>query len=79
MNKDTNVEGLNVSPAIAKPMLPAAALWWSKLTTLQREWIVGNTYNDDEVTDERIEEMYHKDMKLSAEHAVEPNRFSGCR
>lgn len=26
MNKETNVDGLNVSPAIAKPMLPAVFL-----------------------------------------------------
>ena len=30
MNKETNVKGLNVSPAIAKPMLPAVFFWLDK-------------------------------------------------
>lgn len=33
--KEQNVEGLNVSPAIAKPMLPAVRVQWSISATME--------------------------------------------
>lgn len=35
MNTEQNVEGLNVSPAIAKPMLPAVRVQWSISATME--------------------------------------------
>lgn len=35
MNTEQNVEGLSVSPAIAKPMLPAVRVQWSISATME--------------------------------------------
>ena len=32
-------------------------------------------YDDHEITNERINERYEYDKRLSAEHAIDPNRF----
>lgn len=47
--------------------------WWDRLTTMQKEWLIGNNYLDDEVTQERIIELQKKDLSNSAKHAVDPN------
>lgn len=63
------------TPPAAKPLLPAAALWWRNLTAKQKAYMWDKYYDDHEITNERINERYEYDKRLSAEHAIDPNRF----
>jgi hypothetical protein len=59
----------------ANRLLPAAALWWRNLTAKQKAYMWDKYYDDHEITNERINERYEYDKRLSAEHAIDPNRF----
>jgi hypothetical protein len=59
----------------ANRLLPAAALWWRNLTAKQKAYMWDKYYDDHEFTNERINERYEYDKRMSAEHAIDPNRF----
>ena len=65
----------NETPHFGNTLLPAAALWWRNLTAKQKAYLWDKYYDDHEITNERINERYEYDKRLSAEHAIDPNRF----
>lgn len=65
MNKETNVEGLNVSPAIAKPMLPAVFLSGKdKVEQFQKELKALLAKYDAELTIEDFGRDWSSDEKM---------------
>ena len=65
----------NVSTGSSNTLLPAAASWWQNLTAKQKAYMWDKYYDDHEITNERINERYEYDKRMSAEHAIDPNRF----
>ena len=74
-NKEQKVETSTEAAIVGNTVLPAAALWWRNLTAKQKAYMWDKYYDDHEITNERINERYEYDKRMSAEHAIDPNRF----
>ena len=74
-NKEQKVETRTEAAIDGNTLLPAAALWWRNLTAKQKAYMWDKYYDDHEITNERINERYEYDKRMSAEHAIDPNRF----